>query len=78
MLSGVHEDLMAQLARTETTESIPEDAIHMATPVLGESTREALAVAEAWLAKQKSDEATVATTTTAGPHSSSDHSEEEA
>lgn len=53
MLSGVHENVLAQLLRTETTESIPEDAIHMATDILGESTKEAMATAQAWLAERE-------------------------
>ena len=51
MLSDVHENVLAQLLRTETTESIPEDAIYMATDILGESTKAAFAAAEQWLAK---------------------------
>jgi SulP family sulfate permease len=53
MMSGVHEDVKEQLLRTETTESIPEDAIFIATATLGASTRAALARAEAWLAEQE-------------------------
>ena len=49
MLSGVHENVHDQLLRTETTESVPEDAIHMATNILGESTKAAVAAAQAWL-----------------------------
>jgi SulP family sulfate permease len=78
MLSGIHEDVLAQLLRTETTEDIPEDAIFMATPTVGESTKAAVAAAEAWLAEQKSDEAAAATNPAAGQHELSDHSEEEA
>jgi len=55
MLSGVHEKVRDQLYRTETTEDIPEDAIFLATPTVGESTRAALATAEAWLAEQRDD-----------------------
>lgn len=53
MLSGVHENVLEQMRRTETTESVPEDAIHMATDVLGESTREAMAAAQKWLAEKE-------------------------
>ena len=60
MMSGVHEDMKEQLLRTETTEDIPEDAIFMATATLGESTRAAVAAAEAWLAEQGSAEAEAA------------------
>ena len=49
MLSGVHENVYEQLLRTETTESVPEDAIYMATNILGESTKRAVAAAQAWL-----------------------------
>ena len=45
--------VLAQLLRTETTESIPEDAIYMATDILGESTNTAYASAQAWLAKEE-------------------------
>jgi len=55
MLSGVHEKVRDQLYRTETTEDIPEDAIFLATPTVGESTMAALATAEAWLAEQRDD-----------------------
>jgi SulP family sulfate permease len=55
MLSGVHEKVRDQLYRTETTEDVPEDAIFLATPTVGESTRAALATAEAWLAEQRDD-----------------------
>jgi SulP family sulfate permease len=49
MLSGVHQNVLNQLLRTETTESVPEDAIYMATNILGESTKAAMAAAQAWL-----------------------------
>lgn len=55
MLSGVNETVMDQLQRTETTEVIPEDAIFMATDTLGESTQQALAAAEKWIASTESD-----------------------
>ncbi len=55
MLSDVHENVLAQLLRTETMESIPEDAIHMATDILGESTKAAYAAAQEWLAKSVSE-----------------------
>lgn len=51
MLSGVGQNLLDQLRRTETTKSVPEDNIFMATDTLGESTRNALSVAHAWLAE---------------------------
>jgi hypothetical protein len=53
MLSDVHENVKAQLLRTETTEAIPEDSMFMATDVLGASTREALAAAQMWLANKE-------------------------
>ena len=53
MMSGVHENVKKQLIRTETTESIPEDALFMATATLGESTKAAVARAEAWLSEQE-------------------------
>jgi SulP family sulfate permease len=52
MLSGVHPKVKDQLQRTETTEDIPEEIIFMATPVLGESTKAALAAAQEWLARE--------------------------
>lgn len=58
ILSGVHEDVMDQLQRTGTTESVPEGAIFMATDILGESTKAALAAAEAWLATKESPSTT--------------------
>ena len=51
MLSGVSQNVLAQLLRTETTESIPEGIIFMATDTLGESTKDALTAANAWLAQ---------------------------
>ena len=51
MLSGVRQNVLDQLLRTETTEVIPEDRIFMATDTLGESTKDALAAANAWLAR---------------------------
>lgn len=48
MLSGVSESVLDQLLRTETTKAIPEDAIHMATSTLGESTKAALDAARKW------------------------------
>jgi SulP family sulfate permease len=53
MLSDVHENVKAQLLRTETTEVIPEDSMFMATDMLGASTREALAAAQMWLANKE-------------------------
>jgi SulP family sulfate permease len=52
MLSGVSQNVLDQLLRTETTESIPEGTVFMATDTLGESTRDALEVANAWLAQE--------------------------
>jgi SulP family sulfate permease len=51
MLSGVSQNVLAQLVRTETTESVPEDAIFTATDTLGESTKGALTAAKEWLAQ---------------------------
>ena len=48
--------MLAQLLRTETHETVPLEDIFMATPVLGESTRAALAAAEAWQAAGASGE----------------------
>lgn len=50
MLSGVHDNVMAQLERTETTDDVPVEDIFLATPRMGESTLQALAAADAWRA----------------------------
>jgi SulP family sulfate permease len=50
LLSGVSDRVREQLIVTETTDTISEDAIYMATAVIGESTRAALAAAEEWVA----------------------------
>jgi hypothetical protein len=62
-----------QLERTETTESIPEDAIFMATKIVGESTRAAVAAAEAWLAEQEPSEAAVEAAAVGENHNQSDN-----
>lgn len=54
MLSGVHQNVLDQLLRTETTESVPEDAIYEATDILGESTKIAMVTAQAWLDAKES------------------------
>jgi SulP family sulfate permease len=51
MLSGLSQNVMDQLLRTETTESVPEDSIFVATDTLGESTKDALTEANTWLAE---------------------------
>jgi len=48
MLSGASQHVLDQLLLTETTQSVPEYRIYMATNVLGESTKNALAAAEDW------------------------------
>ncbi len=52
MLSGVSESVLDQLLRTETTQAIPEDAIHMATNTLGASTKAAIDAARTWQTEQ--------------------------
>jgi len=54
MLSGVSERVLDQLLRTETTEAIPEDAIHMATDTLGASTKAAIEAARMWQTASRS------------------------
>jgi len=49
ILSGVSEKVKEQLDRTETTDTIPEADIFMASNKLGASTKEAIKAAEAWL-----------------------------
>jgi SulP family sulfate permease len=55
ILSGVSEKVKLQLDRTETTETIPEKDIFMATNILGASTRAAIQAAEAWLEENSED-----------------------
>jgi hypothetical protein len=49
ILAGVSEHVLEQIRKTETTESIPEDDIFMATDTLGGATVAALAAAKKWL-----------------------------
>ena len=49
ILSGVTEKVKEQLDRTETTETIPDGDIFMASNKLGTSTKAAIQAAEAWL-----------------------------
>jgi SulP family sulfate permease len=49
MLAGVGDHVLDQLRKTETTETIPEEDIFMATDTLGGATIKALAAAEKWL-----------------------------
>jgi SulP family sulfate permease len=51
ILAGVGEHVLEQLRKTETTETISEEDIFMATETLGGATVEALAAAEKWLEK---------------------------
>jgi SulP family sulfate permease len=55
MLSGVGDHVLDQIRKTETTDTIPEDDIYVATDVLGEATLRALADAERWLAEDPGD-----------------------
>jgi SulP family sulfate permease len=48
MLAGVGENTLQQLLKTETTDTIPEDDIFMATDTLGGATLDALAAAKEW------------------------------
>jgi SulP family sulfate permease len=49
LLSGVTERVREQLVVTETTETISEEDLYMATDVIGESTRAAIDAAYKWL-----------------------------
>ena len=49
ILAGVGEHVLEQLRKTETTETIPEEDIFIATETLGGATKEAMAAAEKWL-----------------------------
>lgn len=51
ILAGLGERVLEQLRKTETTETIAEEDIFMATDTLGAATKEALAAAEKWLDK---------------------------
>ena len=51
VLSGVSAHVLAQLARTETFETIPQEDIFLATEALARSTRQAMAAAKQWLAQ---------------------------
>jgi SulP family sulfate permease len=53
LLSGVSDRVREQLIVTETTDTISEDAIYMATAVIGESTRTAIAAAEEWVNSER-------------------------
>ena len=49
ILAGVGEHVLEQLRKTETTETIAEEDIFVATDTLGAATKEALAAADKWL-----------------------------
>jgi SulP family sulfate permease len=49
LLAGVHEHIKTQLDNTETTETIAEEDIFLATETLRESTNTALEAAKQWL-----------------------------
>jgi SulP family sulfate permease len=51
ILSGVSENVKAQLDRTETTETIPEADIFLSSSRLGASTKKAIEAANRWLAE---------------------------
>jgi len=55
ILSGVSEKVKSQLDKTETTETIPEEDIFMATNVLGSSTKAAIKAANVWLEESTGD-----------------------
>jgi len=54
ILSGVNENVKAQLHRTETTDTIPEADIFMSGKVLGTSTKAAMQAAKAWVEEEAS------------------------
>jgi len=49
LLSGVSQNVYDQLARTETFETIPESDVFLAEKILGNSTKQAMVAANAWL-----------------------------
>jgi SulP family sulfate permease len=51
LMSGVTERVREQLIVTETTETISEDDLYMATDVIGESTRAAIEAAYEWVSR---------------------------
>ena len=53
ILAGVHDHVKTQLDNTETTETIAEEDIFLATEALRESTQGALETAEQWLEAKK-------------------------
>jgi hypothetical protein len=55
MLAGVSQEVKAELDRTETTETIPEEDMYLADDRLGASTRKAYEAAYAWLSAQSID-----------------------
>jgi SulP family sulfate permease len=57
VLSDVHEEVKNQIDRTETTETIPEEDIFLATETRRGSTNAALAAAQVWIETNRSDEA---------------------
>ena len=57
MLSGVSQNVWDQLAITETFEMIPEADVFKADEILGNSTRQAVAAANKWLAQLPEAEA---------------------
>jgi SulP family sulfate permease len=58
LMSGLTEKVKQQLIITETTDTISEDDLYMATEVIGESTRAAMEAARAWI-KQGAAQETV-------------------
>jgi hypothetical protein len=56
MLSGISPRIWQQLAKTETFESIPEEDIFKASEILGDATRQAVKVANEWLARRPAPE----------------------
>ncbi len=57
MISGLTDNVRRQLRVTETTDTIPEAHLFMATPVIGESTRAAYDAALVWIADLEETEA---------------------
>ena len=53
LLAGVSDRVLTQIRRTETTDTIAETDIFVATATLGEAVQTAMAAADAWLADQE-------------------------
>ena len=56
MQAGVSDQVMAQLRKTETTDTIAEGDIFLETATLGQATQAATAAAERWIRRQQRED----------------------